>query len=37
MLEESLKLNRRLVDQSDETIALLKALHDNLEHRSIKN
>lgn len=35
--EEILAQNRRLVEQGDETIALLNAIKDNLEHRSIKN
>lgn len=37
LAEENLAVNRKLVEQGDETIALLKAIKDNLEHRSIKN
>jgi hypothetical protein len=35
--EEALALSRRLVEQGDGTIALLNAIRDNLDHRSIKN
>ena len=35
--EEALAVSRRLVEQGDETIALLNAIRDNLDHRSIKN
>lgn len=35
--EEILAQNKRLVEQGDETIALLQAIRDQLEHRSIKN
>lgn len=37
LAEETLALNKRLSEQGDETIALLQAIKDNLEHRSIKN
>lgn len=37
LAEETLAINRKLVEQGDETIALLQAIKDNLEHRSIKN
>lgn len=35
--EEALAVGRRLVEQGDETIALLKSIKDSLEHRSLKN
>lgn len=35
--EERLAQQGRLIEQGDETIALLKAIKENLEHRSIKN
>lgn len=35
--EERFAQQARLIEQGDETIALLKAIKDNLEHRSIKN
>lgn len=34
---EALAVNKRLVERGDETIALLKAIKENLEHRTIKN
>lgn len=35
--EEKLAQQARLIEQGDETIALLKAIRENLELRSIKN
>lgn len=35
--EEKLAQQGRLIEQGDEAIALLKAIKENLEHRSIKN
>ena len=35
--EEILALNREQVSQGKETIALLKALNENLENRTLKN
>ena len=35
--EEALAVGRRLLEQGDETIALLKSIKDSLEHRSLKN
>lgn len=37
LAEENLAVNRKLVEQGDETIALLQAIRDNLEHRTLKN
>ncbi len=37
LAEETLTVNRKLMEQGDEVIALLKALNENLEHRSVKN
>ena len=34
---EALAVNKRLVEQGDETIALLKVIKEGLEHRAIKN
>ena len=34
---EALAVNKRLVEQGEETIALLKAIKESLEHRTIKN
>lgn len=34
---EALSVNKRLVEQGDETIALLKVIKEGLEHRTIKN
>ena len=35
--EESLEVNRKLLKQSEDSIAILNAIKDNLEHRSFKN
>lgn len=37
LAEEALAVNRKLTEQGDETIALLQAIRDNLEHRTLKN
>jgi hypothetical protein len=34
---EALAVTKRLVEQGDETIALLKVIKEGLEHRTIKN
>lgn len=37
LAEETLTVNRKLAEQGDETVVLLKAIKDNLEHRTLKN